>query len=109
MTATDLRLRIRNRTVVIFGLLVPLGLITVFHLVIGDGAVPRLEPVTVAVSVPPGDRLGNVVAAAVQGVDAVDVTVERRTPDQARAAVDDGEADLALVVPAGFTADLEAG
>ena len=109
MTATDLRLRIRNRTVVIFGLLVPLGLITVFHLVIGEGIVPRLEPVTVVVSVPPGDRLGEALTAAVQGIDALDVTVQRRTPGQARAAVDDGDADLALLVPTGFTRDLEAG
>ena len=109
MIAADLRLRVRNRTVVIFGLLVPLGLISVFHLVIGNSIDPTLEPVTVAVSVPDGDRLGAAVVTAVRSIDALQVTVEEATPAGARAAVDDGRADLSLVVPDGFTRDVEAG
>lgn len=109
MIAADLRLRIRNRTVVIFGLLVPLGLITVFHLVIGNSIDPELKPVSVAVSVPDGDRLGETVVTAVRSIDAIDVTVDETTPDGARAAVDEGRADVALVVPDGFTRDLESG
>ncbi len=109
MTAADLRLRIRNRTVLIFGLLVPLGLISVFHLVIGDSVDPELEPVTVSVSVPDGDSLGETVVEAVRSIGVLDVTVEEGTPAQVRSAVDDGDADLAILVPDGFTRDLRAG
>ena len=109
MTAADLRLRIRNRTVVIFGLLVPLGLISVFHLVIGSSIDPKLEPVTVAVSVPAGDQLGDTLVTAIRSIDTLDVTVEKGSPGETRSAVDDGKADLALVVPDGFTRGLEAG
>ena len=109
MTAADLRLRFRNRTVLIFGLLVPLGLISVFHLVIGDAIDPELEPVTVAVSVPAGDRLGEAVVSTLGEVDGLDLTVEPLGPAEATAAAEDGDADLAMLVPEGFTRDVEAG
>ncbi len=109
MTAADLRLRIRNRTVVIFGLLVPLGLIGVFHLVVGSSIDPRLDPVTVAASVPAGDRFAAVVVGAVTGLDALDVRVEQMSPTEARDAAADGEADLAVLVPDGFADDVREG
>jgi ABC-2 type transport system permease protein len=103
LTAADLRQRVRDRTVLIFGLLVPLGLMGVFNLVFsGVTEDLEIEPVTVAVSAPAGDQLAGVVIGAVSGLEAVEVTLERTDPDRALAMTRDGDADLGIVVPADF-------
>lgn len=107
MTLADLRQRVRDRTVVIFGLIVPLGLIVVFHAVAGGAIDARLQPVTVAASVPEHDRLAATIVEVVRSLEAPDVTVREMTARQARQAAADGKADAALVVPAGFTRAIE--
>ncbi len=52
MTLSDLRQRIRDRSVLIFALVVPLALMFVFNLTFGGATDLDLEPVTVGVSAP---------------------------------------------------------
>lgn len=110
LTAADLRLRVRDRTVLIFGLLVPLGLMGVFNLVF-SGVTSDLEvaPVTVAVGAPADDDLARVLVGSLSSVDEVEVTVRQVTGDQALALAEQGEADLGLVVPRGFGETVRAG
>src|SRR4051812_423707 len=109
MAGADLRQRLRDRTVVIFGLLVPLGLIIAFHAVLGGSTDPQLKPVTVAVSVPQGDRLGQALVDVVRSVGVVKVDVKSGTEPEVRSLTRRGDADVAVIVPQGFTMQVEAG
>lgn len=104
MTASDLRQRVRDRSVIIFALVVPLALMYVFNLVFGGATDIELEPVTVAVAVPADDQLAPVFSEVLTQVEGLDVTVEEVPADQVRGVVDDGDAGVGLVVPDGFTA-----
>ncbi len=76
MTASDLRQRIRDRSVIIFALVVPLALMYVFNLVFGGATDIELEPVTVAVAVPADDQLASRSSPRCSTqVDGLDVTV----------------------------------
>ncbi len=109
MTLADLRLRVRNRTVLIFGLAVPLGLMVVFNAVFGGTSEIELEPVTIAASVPVGDQLGATLVDVLRSLDVVEVSVEEGSPEEVRQATDDGDAQFGLVVPDGFTEAVRAG
>ncbi|MFC7405899.1 ABC transporter permease [Georgenia alba] len=109
LTRADLRQRLRDRSVLIFALVVPLALISVLNLVFGGVEDLELEPVTVAASTPADDMLGEVLLTTYGQMDGMDVTVEQVGAREARGMVDDGEAHLAVVVPGGISADLEAG
>lgn len=102
MTASDLRQRVRDRSVLIFAVVVPLALMFVFNLTTGGATELDLEPVTVVVSAPADDDLAGAVVAALTQVDGLEVTVERAGPDEARSRVRADSAELAVVVPAGF-------
>lgn len=109
MTASDLRQRIRDRSVIIFGLVVPLALMSVMNLTMGDVSETELEPVTVAASVPEGDRLGEAVVGTLGTTGVVEVTVETVAADEVRAMARAGDAALGVVVPDGFTGAVQAG
>lgn len=105
LTATDLKQRIRDRSVIIFALVVPLALMFVFNLAFGSTDELEIEPVTVVVSAPAGDEMAGVVTDVVRGLDGqegLDVTVDEADAASARTQVEDGEAVLALLVPDGF-------
>ncbi|WP_110183029.1 ABC transporter permease [Nocardioides solisilvae] len=105
LAASDLRMRIRDRSVLIFALVVPLALMFVFNLVFGNTDDIEIEPVTVAVSAPAGDDLAAVVGEVLRsldGMDGLDVTVRETTADDGRRQVEDGDAALAVLVPEGF-------
>ncbi|PVU84050.1 ABC transporter permease [Cellulomonas sp. WB94] len=102
MTASDLRQRVRDRSVVIFGLVVPLALMFVFNLTIGSTDDLALEPITVSASVPAGDQLAATLVSALAQVDAFAITVDEVPADEARSQVRSGKAQLAVVVPDGF-------
>ncbi len=107
---SDLRQRVRDRSVIIFGLVVPMALIGVFSLLfsgIDDGA--ELNPVTVAVAAPVDDAMADALIGALHDLDVVDVTIQETTPEGARALVDDGDAALGLVLPEDFAASITAG
>ena len=102
MTLSDLRQRIRDRSVLIFALVVPLALMFVFNLIFGGVTDLELEPVSVAVSAPVEDPLARAVVAALSRVDGLDVTVKEVSAEEARAQARSGPAALGIVVPQGF-------
>ncbi len=109
MTASDLRQRVRDRSVIIFALVVPLALMYVFNLVFGGVQDPELQPVTVAVSTPDDDPLAGAFVQVLGQVDAMDVTVQEVDGAQVAELAESGEADLGVVVPDGFAAGLFSG
>lgn len=109
MTAADLRQRVRDRTVLIFGLLAPLGLMVVFNAVLPDEGGLDLQPVSVVASVPDNDQLGAIVIDALRSLDVVDVTVEEGSAKQAQQSAEDATTDLGVVIPDGFSADIQDG
>lgn len=104
LTATDLRKRVRDKSVLIFALVVPLALMGVFNLVFGQEQGQDLGPVTVAVAAPEDDALAGAVDELLSGLDddVLAVTVSRVPAADVPAAVEDGVADLGVVVPEGF-------
>ena len=102
MTLSDLRQRIRDRSVLIFALVVPLALMFVFNLIFGGVTDLELEPVSVAVSAPVDDPLARPLVAALSQVDGLDVTIKEVSAEEARAQARSGAAALGIVVPQGF-------
>ena len=102
MTLSDLRQRIRDRSVLIFALVVPLALMFVFNLTFAGATDLGLDPVTVAVSAPAGDPLAGAVVEALAHVDGFDVTVAEVGPDEAREQARSGDAVLGIVIGDGF-------
>lgn len=112
LTGADLRQRMRDKSVLIFALLVPLALMTVFNLVFGAADDIEIDPVTVAVSAPANDDLALMLTGVVRsldGTDELDVTVVETDEATGRRQVEDGDAALVLLVPAGFGEAARAG
>ncbi|MBC9731992.1 ABC transporter permease [Nocardioides marmotae] len=112
LTLTDLRQRIRDKSVLIFAVVVPLALMFVFNLVFGSTDEVELEPLTVAVSAPAGDELAQVLTSVVRTLDGesgLDVTVREVDAAAGRQEVEDGDAAMALVIPRGFGQAAQAG
>ena len=110
LTLNDLKQGLRDKSVVMFGVVVPLALMVVFNLVFGDTDERELAPVTVAVAAPAQDEVAETVRTVLASLDEIglEVTVVDRTAEQVRAA-DDEDVDLGLVLPEGTTADVTAG
>jgi ABC-2 type transport system permease protein len=105
----DLRLRLRDRSVLLFALIAPLGLMLVLSSVFPDESALRIRAVVV-------DEDGGAVAAAfrtelVARLLDEEVISDGRTltRDEAVAAVRDGSVSVAWVVPAGTSAAVAAG
>lgn len=107
MTAVDLRRRLRDKSVLIFSLAVPLALMTVLNLLLGGATEGELEPVDLAVSAPEHDELAGVLVLALTDSGAVDVTAVET--DDPQAAVEAGSADVGVEIPEGFTAAVTSG
>jgi len=102
MTASDLRQRIRDKSVIIFALVVPLALMFVFNLALGGLEDLELGSVDVAVAVPADDPLANQLVDSALGTGVVDVNRRDAAPDEIRDLVDAGEVSLGIIVPDGF-------
>ena len=106
----DLRERIRDRSALILGILAPLGLATIFSLLLPsadqafrvDYAVADLDDSAVSATFITGPMAG-LEEAGVAGVVVVDDEAA------AREAVDAGDVDAAAVIPAGFGTAVQAG
>lgn len=112
LTASDLRMRIRDRSVLIFAFVVPLALMFVFNLVFGSTDDLELKPITVAVSAPADDEMAAVVVDVLTGLDGQDgleVAVTETDEESARRQVEEGDAALAVVLPDGFGAAARSG
>jgi ABC-2 type transport system permease protein len=109
MTLSDLRQRVRDRSVIIFALVVPTALMFVFNLTVGASNDVALKPVTVAASAPADDPLAGTLVAALSRVNGLDVTVDEVSAAQVQDQVRSGKAQLGIVVPAGFGAAVTRG
>lgn len=110
MTAADLKQRIRDRSVIIFAIVVPLALMGILNLVVGGAEEgTKLEPMTVAASVPSGDDSATAIVSALEGIEGLSITVEEVDEEEARARADDGRATIGLLIPEGFGAGLRSG
>ncbi|WP_029662887.1 ABC transporter permease [Cellulomonas sp. KRMCY2] len=109
MTASDLRQHVRDRSVVIFALIVPLALMLVFNVTFVGSQDVELDEITVAWSAPADDELAAHVLDAALGLDAIFVRSMPMVAGEVRAAVESGEAALGVVVPEGFTAAVTSG
>lgn len=107
----DLLQRRRDKSVVIFAILVPLTLITVFNLVFGGTEEMELRPITVVAAIPDDDQLAATLVEVLETADLGDfeITLTRADEDAAREQVRAADADLGLLVPDGFTAAVQAG
>lgn len=105
---TDLVQRLRDKSVIIFAVVVPLALMGAMNLVMGDAMDMDLDTATVAVSAPEGDQLA---AALVQTLPEIglDVEVTETSADDVQARAESGDAKLGLVIPEGFSTALMAG
>lgn len=112
MTRYDLRQRIRDRSVIIFAIIVPLALMFVLDLVLGDLTDPELQPTVVAAAAPAGDPLAAAlvdVVRALDGAEGLDITVRTAAADEVHALTRDGTVQVGLIVPDGFGAALQQG
>lgn len=110
MTSSDLRQRLRDRSVLVFGLAVPFALMFVFNLLFsGVGSTDTFDPVTVEVVGAVGDDIALGLVQTLQAVDVLEVTVNESTSTAARQAVADGDAQVAVLFPDDFTTSLAGG
>ncbi|WP_454085214.1 ABC transporter permease [Georgenia sp. Marseille-Q6866] len=109
MAASDLRQRVRDRSVLIMGVLVPVALMFVMNLVFSGSDAPELGAVTVAAAVPAEDELAATLLATLEGIEDFAVTVEPVAADEVRPLAESGDAALGIVVPEGFGAAVTAG
>ncbi len=110
MTVSDLRQRVRDKSVVIFALIVPLALMFVFNLTFGNTGDAELDPVTVAVAAPADDPMATHLLDGALGIDAVQVTrVDAADAEEVRRLVDSGDVALGVIVPAEFGQSLTSG
>lgn len=111
MVASDLRQKVRDRSLFIFSLGVPLAIISVFNLVFGGAEEVELRPVDVVVAAPSGDPMAQVVSDVLQDADSggLELTVTEVAAAEVEAQVEDGRADVGLVLPDGFAEDVRAG
>jgi len=109
MVGSDLRQRVRDKSVLIFGILVPISLMFVMNLVFGGMEEPELGSATVAASVAEDDELGRAVVDVLTQIGVVDVTVDRVAADEVWPRAEAGEAQLGIIVPPDFGEDVTAG
>jgi ABC-2 type transport system permease protein len=104
IAAVDLRRRFRNRSFLIQAIGGPLALATIISLAFGSGG--GIDA-TIGVVDADGSPLAAQFVEGVTQADTGDLRFERVDgPDDARAQVDDGDLDAAVVIPTGFAATL---
>ncbi len=109
IAAKDLRQRLRDRSAILVSIVAPLGLAIIFSGLLGNTTAFHARYVVANLD---GGQLATVLRKDVIGalvtVKVADVT-DAATRDEAIALVTDGKADAAFVIPAGFTAAINAG
>ena len=105
MVGNDLRQRVRDKSVFIFSLVVPLALMGVLSLVfggVGEDTV-ELRPATVVASADDADQLAAALLGAVDSLEILDVTIKRVPSDDVRNETRASGAELGIIIPAGFS------
>lgn len=108
LVAGDLMHRIRDKSVIIFAIGVPLGLMLALNLVIGGALDQKLATATVAISAPQGDPLSSALRSTLPGI-GIDVRVTEADVEEVHALTESGDAKLGIIIPQGFTATALAG
>ena len=113
MTISDLRQRVRDRSVLIFGLVVPIALMFVFNLLFsGLTSSESLGKITVSVAAEPGDQIAQSLVGVLSSIDNLDVTatsVPRAKADELQSRVESGSITAGVIFPAGFDDAVRAG
>lgn len=101
--AKDLRLRLRDRSVYLFAIVVPLGLTFVFSLLFPDAEAFQLR--AAVVDLDGGEVASGFTDGVVPALVDADVLDLHTVDDEeaARAAIDDGDISAAWIIPAGFS------
>ena len=107
----DLRLRIRDRSAFIIGIIAPLGLAFIFNLILGDLAEGTFVPVFAVTNADEGEIGAGFVTFLEQSEDEgfIDLVDAPATIDEARVAAESGEVSAVIVVPSGFSQAVTAG
>lgn len=107
----DLAQQLRDRSMLLFAVVIPLSLAFVFSLAFSGFDEIELDPVTVAVSAPEGDWGADAVREVLAGApeQGLPVTVQQAGADEVTWFVEVGTADVGLVIPDGFAEALAAG
>lgn len=103
----DLRRRIRDRSAILIGLILPFALAGIFSLTLG-GADEEGFTATVAVADEDGGDLPAAFVATLADLDFVTV-VDAASADEAERLADGGEVDAAVVFPEGYSAAAQGG
>lgn len=103
LVLADLRHRIRDKTVLIFAIGIPLGLMLALNLVIGGAMDRDLQQATVAISAAPDDQLAAAFTELLPQV-GIDVEITETTAQEVQALTESGAAKLGIIVPDGFSA-----
>lgn len=110
VTRKDLRQRVRDRSAILLGVVIPLALAAVFDLTFGGVADGDFQPRYVVAIEDDGPAAAGLRDAltGIAAEGAIDLTT---APDRAAAvaSVVDGDRDAAIVVPAGFSAGIATG
>jgi len=109
MTASDLRQRIRDRSVIIFALVVPLALMFVFNLALSGMQDVTLDTIDVAVAMPDADQLAARLVDAALSTEAVEVHRTTAPADEVRELVQSGQVAMGIVVPEDFSEAVTSG
>ena len=106
MALSDLRQRVRDRSVLIFGLAVPIILMFVFNLLFsGLGSSESLGKITVIVAAEPGDQIAEGLVGVLSSIDDLDIAATLVPPAKAdglSAKVESGSITAGVVFPTGF-------
>jgi ABC-2 type transport system permease protein len=105
IAAKDLRRRLRDRTAVLVGLVLPFGLAWIFSLTLGDVASDGFDATYAVVSRDAEGHLPTRFRALLEGLDFVTLR-EASSVTEAETLADDGTIDAAIVFPDGFTHDV---
>jgi len=104
----DLRQKVRDRSAIIVAVIAPLSLAFLFSSAIPSSQ-STFDITFVVVDLDGGPVAQSLVEGPLAGLAPYGITVERRTTDaEARAMVDDGSAEVAIVIPAGFSDAVQA-
>ncbi len=106
----DLRQRVRDRTAIMVAVIAPFGLAAIFSMLLGGGT-GDLDLQYSVVDLDGSELSAGLVNGPLAAIEDADIATIDQVGDRraAQAAVDDGDADAALVIPAGFADAVTAG
>ena len=101
----DLKLRIRDRSAFVIGIIAPLGLAFIFNLILGDVAEGSFVPAFSVTNLDEGEVGGELVSFLEQSEAEgfIELVGAPGTVEEAEALAEDGTVSAAIVVPSGFT------